>query len=269
MGNPLANVSFVVTLNGHNYTADGTNTIVTQISPGVFLIALNSTAFNGLQQNTGYLINVTINKDNYVTETFNIALHVGFAVDPIFGYLYIYWEIIAVTLAIMIAGLLVARAIAISRIPIIIRNIDKATLILRRKRAVSASDLLMGPTLEGILYKMFSSEWSKADADMMKALGVTKEQLNLDRETGKNAAKKTEKGNEERAEELEGMLAHDIQTETPGDLKNASSPPKVEEEPPKQDDGVLAMGPNDEPAKNPENQPVNDEDRADQGDSQN
>ncbi len=169
----------------------------------------------------------------------------------------------------MIAGLLVARAIAISRIPIIIRNIDKATLILRRKRAVSASDLLMGPTLEGILYKMFSSEWSKADADMMKALGVTKEQLNLDRETGKNAAKKTEKGNEERAEELEGMLAHDIQTETPGDLKNASSPPKVEEEPPKQDDGVLAMGPNDEPAKNPENQPVNDEDRADQGDSQN
>jgi len=149
---------------------------------GRYTIIINEDVLTPLELETAYTLTIYILKANYTADTsipngieaypIEIAVTLTLPVDPYIGIPYMYWQIIAITIAIMIGIYATSAAIKNARIPMIIKVMKRTEKIISGKKSMPEGRVTK--TMEEDLVDKYSKDWQLLDLNLRNIMGLDK-----------------------------------------------------------------------------------------------
>ncbi|MHA1820403.1 MAG: hypothetical protein ACTSU2_06715 [Promethearchaeota archaeon] len=147
-----ANISFI--FNGKTYYMTPSST-----KAGEYSFTFSYELLHSVESDKSYQITLHIQKENYTDVSIPVTIAVGLPVDPILGIPYMYWSILAITVVSMLGIYAIAKGVAYSRIPDIIKEIDSTIKAINKNKKLS--DQLLRPTRDERIAEILSDEWEE------------------------------------------------------------------------------------------------------------
>jgi hypothetical protein len=139
--------------------------------PGYYSVSFTPEFFRGYKQNQPYPLTLYVSKLNYTTEVIYLTYELQFASDPYLGVPYIYWELMGVTLGIMISIVVIRKRIMWARIPLTLKHIIRANEIIKKKRSAPSKRWTLNAHEE--MFKKYGREWTLLKLDFKETTGLS------------------------------------------------------------------------------------------------